>query len=169
MTKYTSPDFKFCPFCGQPLKLKLEHGQQRNYCPDCNWTYYPRVAIAVGALIRKNNQVLLVKRKIKPYQGFWQLPAGFVEYGEHPQTALKREVKEETGLDVEKSSFHSLYQIKDDPRAPRHLFLLYQVTPLSGSLETDRNENSDIAWHSLDNLPPIGWQAHQEILKNLSS
>lgn len=126
------------------------------------------MAIAVGGIIQKKNQVLLVKRNIDPHKGYWQFPAGFVEYGEHIEDSLSREIKEETGLDLKSSQFFQLFQINDDPREPGHLFLAFKVKVSGqGSLSTDLSENFSISWHYLGNLPPIGWQSHQDILSQL--
>ena len=163
------PDYQYCPFCGRQLIFRTTPEKERLYCTACDWTYYPHIATSVGAIIQKDNQVLLVKRDIEPFKGYWQLPAGFIEYGEHPHTALEREVEEETGLQVKDIEFFQLFQVNDDPREPGHLFLSFKTKVSSGSISTDENENSDIAWHSLDDLPPIGWHSHQAILKSLIS
>ncbi len=62
--------------------------------------YPERPLLGVGALIFKNDHVLLVKRGHNPGKGEWSIPGGMVEVGETLADAIKREVKEETGLDV---------------------------------------------------------------------
>ncbi len=59
--------------------------------------------IGVYALAVKDNLVLLIKKARGPYTGKWDLPGGSLEFGETPLDSLAREVKEETGLSVEKS------------------------------------------------------------------
>ncbi|MFX0145120.1 MAG: NUDIX domain-containing protein [Candidatus Hodarchaeota archaeon] len=60
-----------------------------------------KVKHAVDAVIEdRNENVILIKRKYPPFQGFYALPGGFIERGEKPKHALLREVKEETNLDV---------------------------------------------------------------------
>ena len=56
---------------------------------------------AVGAIILKDDKILLVKRGAEPGIGKWSIPGGSMEFGETMEEAVKREVKEETGLDVE--------------------------------------------------------------------
>jgi ADP-ribose pyrophosphatase len=58
----------------------------------------PRVA--VGAVVKRKNKMLLVKRRDAPGQGTWAIPGGAVELGETLQQAAEREVKEETGLTI---------------------------------------------------------------------
>ncbi len=57
--------------------------------------------VGAGAVVRRRGKVLLIKRKFPPNKGKWSLPGGLVELGEFAHDAAAREVKEETGLDVE--------------------------------------------------------------------
>jgi 8-oxo-dGTP diphosphatase len=66
-----------------------------------NRLYPKQPIVGVGALIICNGKVLLEKRKNEPGKGRWSIPGGLVELGESVQQTVIREVKEETGLDVE--------------------------------------------------------------------
>ena len=101
--------------------------------------------LAVDALIvRRNGCIVLVKRKKPPYEGYWALPGGFVEYGETVEDAVIREVKEETGLDVEIKGLIGVYSRPDrDPRG--HVVSIAYLTSevggrLRGSEETEIGE-----------------------------
>jgi len=109
-TKIQPPNYQYCPFCGNSLEIKIEEEQERKFCSDCKWTYYPRVSTAAGAIIIQDGQVLLVQRAREPYLGTWMLPAGFVDYGEHPADTVVREIREETGLKATDTEFYGLYQ-----------------------------------------------------------
>jgi len=54
----------------------------------------------VGALIFENGRILLVERGKEPLKGYWSLPGGILETGEKLEEGIRREVAEETGLDV---------------------------------------------------------------------
>lgn len=164
------PDYHYCPFCGSELTIRQEEGQDRKYCVQDNWTYYPHVFGSAGAIIEKDRKVLLVRRNRQPYKDTWMFPAGFIEFGEHPEETVLREVPEETGYQVYNPRFFGVYQIEDDPRARGHFLFIYRVAIVGSQNKiTDQEENSAIGWFSLDNLPEIGWRVHNKILQELRS
>ena len=65
----------------------------------------------------KDDSIVLIKRKKNPYRNSWALPGGFVEYGETVENAALREVKEETGLEIELKGIVGVYS--DPGRDPR--------------------------------------------------
>ncbi len=104
-----------------------------------------RPLVAVDAVVvRRGGGVVLVKRMKPPYEGYWALPGGLVEYGETVEEAVVREVKEETGLDVEVKGLVGVYSRPGrDPRG--HVisiaFLVVEVGgELRGSRETEVGE-----------------------------
>lgn len=70
-----------------------------------------------GIILNENGKILLIKRKNNPFKDLWALPGGFVEYGEKVEDAVLREIKEETGLDVEIVKLFGVYS--DPERDPR--------------------------------------------------
>jgi len=63
--------------------------------------YPKRPLIGTGAIIIEGDKILLVKRAYDPNKGLWSIPGGLVRLGETLEEALKREVKEETGVEIE--------------------------------------------------------------------
>jgi len=149
------------------LRVRKENGRRRMFCPPCSWTYYPHVFSAVAAVITRKGKVLMVKRRREPFKNTWMFPAGFVDFGEHPLETLKREVKEETELNVIKARLIEIIQAKDDPRAPGHFCFFYEVNASGNKIKTDQEENKEIAWVDIENPPKIGWKNHKYILKLL--
>ena len=70
-----------------------------------------------AVILCDNDSIILIKRKNSPYKGFWALPGGFVEYGETVESAVLREVTEETGLSVDLNEISGVYS--DPNRDPR--------------------------------------------------
>jgi 8-oxo-dGTP diphosphatase len=118
--------------------------------------------LTVDGVIFAEGQVLLVKRSIKPYRGYWCLPGGRVEFGETVEEAVHREAKEETGLDVEIERMTGIYSDpKRDPRG-HSISIAYLLKALGGELKRDEREASDVRFFS---IPPkkMGFD-HRKIL-----
>lgn len=110
-------------------------------------------SLAVNAIVTKGEKILLVKRKSEPFKGFWSLPGGFVEYGETVEEAVKREVKEETGLTVEPEKLIGVYSEKN--RHPgRHVVAICYLTKIKeGNTSADLEENEEVRFFSYNELP----------------
>ncbi len=93
--------FKYCPFCGTELALKEKGGRQRPACPNCGFVQFRNPTPGVVVVIAREGTALLGKRRGGFGAGKWGLPQGYIEFDEDFLTAAVREVKEETGLDVE--------------------------------------------------------------------
>ncbi|MHC5060247.1 MAG: NUDIX hydrolase [Planctomycetota bacterium] len=91
--------FQYCPRCGGD---KLAAATVKSFeCPDCGFGFFLNTAAAVGALITDGQGRLLVTvRKAEPAKGTWDLPGGFTDPGESVEETVRREIKEELGLDI---------------------------------------------------------------------
>lgn len=89
--------FRFCPVCGTAYDEPMKNVWHKE-CRNCGYTFYENQAATVGAILRHNGKILLVKRAVEPAKGKWDIPGGFVEPDETTEAAIIREVKEETGL-----------------------------------------------------------------------
>jgi len=82
--------------------------------------------LGVGALIFRRETILLVERGREPLKGYWSLPGGLVETGEHLQAAVAREVFEETGLRVKPGPIFEIFEriMKDASGRPEYHYVL---------------------------------------------
>jgi 8-oxo-dGTP diphosphatase len=125
--------FQYCPSCGKEVEIKNVENKPRAYCPACQNIHYEQLKVGVGALIPKAGKILLIRRATPPFQGLWNLPAGYVEIDECPTAAVCREVQEESGLDVQVVSLSGVYFFDDDPRG-NGILIVYTCDIVGGSL-----------------------------------
>ena len=96
--------------------------------------------------------MLLARRAREPDQGKWDLPGGFLEAGEHPLDGLRRELREETGLDVEPLDFVGVWMdVYGEDGAPT--LNLYWRCRADGEPHA-ADDIDEVRWFAPDALPP---------------
>lgn len=104
------------------------------------------------ALVRDGERFLLVQRKRPPFQGFWGLPGGGVELGERVSEALCREVREETGLEIEVGPFLGYMDAIDHDEAGRvryHYVIMYFEATVRGGTLAPADDAAAARWVTL--------------------
>ena len=120
--------------------------------------------LTVDAVIKKNQKIVLIKRKQEPYRGQYALPGGFVEYGETVEAALRREVFEETGLVVKIKSLVGVYSDPDrDPRG-HVVSIAFAADVVGGALAAGSDASDAMLWDIAD-LPPLAFD-HEQIISD---
>ena len=95
--------WKHCPRCGS-TEIVVEKGQAE--CPDCGFRAYASSKPTASAVcLDDEGRVLLSRRGEEPFKGMWDLPGGFLDEEEHPLDCLRRELREEGGVEVEPLEF----------------------------------------------------------------
>lgn len=96
--------FKYCPICGSSL-FNISSEKSRK-CGDCGFEYFVNPSSAnVAFILNKDGELLVERRKNNPAKGTLDLPGGFADMNETVEEGLKREVMEETGLEVTETTY----------------------------------------------------------------
>lgn len=107
------------------------------------------------ALVVREGAVLLVRRGTEPFKGYWGLPGGAVELGETVETALVREVSEETGVDVRVDrllGFKNAISRDDRGQVQFHYVIFFFLAqPRGGSLQA-ASDAAEACWVPLERL-----------------
>jgi NAD+ diphosphatase len=135
-----------CPRCGAATeRIEAEWGKR---CPSCRYEHYPHLHPAVITLVRNGDRCLLArKREWAP--GRYALVAGFVDNGESLEGAVRREVKEEVGVDVTDIE----YVGSQNWPFPSQLMVGFVAEYAGGDVTVDPGELDDARWFSCDGLP----------------
>jgi 8-oxo-dGTP diphosphatase len=159
------PVFRFCPVCGDELRL-LADGPDRGRaaCQLGHFVHYDNPAVTAFALVERDGRFLVLERGQEPYRGHWELPGGFVEAGERPADAVRREVFEETGLKIEAPSIVGAYTSRYGDHGKWTVDVAFHCQSLSGDLSLSA-ESSDAAWVLVEQMPPLAFAGERSALE----
>lgn len=102
-------------------------------------------SVCVDGLYIKDGRLLLLKRNVEPFKGYWHVAGGHVEADETLKDALKREFKEETNLDVEVGKI-VCGRIEETPDRTK-IIVAFEVTSARGELQLNE-EHTEYGWFS---------------------
>ncbi len=130
---------------------------------------YPRPAVTVDIILATDEtevQVLLIERKKPPFKGQWAFPGGFLDPDETLENAAKRELKEETGLDINNlKQFKTYSDPERDPRGRTISTVFYAKIHPSGKVMAKAGDDAaKTRWFSLKNLPNLAFD-HRQIIE----
>lgn len=110
-------------------------------------TTVERPIIGVGVAVIQDRHILLIKRGGEPNKGFWAVPGGKVDLGETLQEAARREVMEETGLDVE---IGNVIWVGESITDHGHIVLIDFIGKVVGGELAASDDADEAAWVALD-------------------
>ena len=158
---------RYCYACGGALVERFIHNAKRLVCPDCGTVSYMNSKPCVAAFVLRDGQLLLTRRGIEPYYGYWDIPGGFLDYGEAPEDGLRRELQEELGLDVEIDAIFDIVPDTYGQGGVAILAILYRCTTLHEPAYC-ADDVVDYRWFPLDQLPEnIAFESSQTALSRL--
>jgi 8-oxo-dGTP diphosphatase len=153
---------RFCPMCGKALEQRERYGMVRPICPACGHIVFFDPKVAVATLILQDEKVLLVKRAGDPKKGFWALPAGFVEWNEDPQEAVRRECLEETGLTVRIDRLIDVFHTPNDGGLA-DIVIAYAASITGGTLQANDDAEA-VEWFTRASLPELAFLPSERLL-----
>jgi NAD+ diphosphatase len=139
---------EFCPQCGHRTDV-VEAGWARR-CPIDNRQHFPRTEPAVIVAVEDHDGRLLLGRRTNWAEGWYSILAGFVEAGESSESAVLREIREESGVELDATS---LKYLGSQPWPfPASLMMAYRATATTVDLVPDGDEIAELRWVSASEL-----------------
>ncbi len=140
--------YVYCPKCGAKLELNTPLSK---ICRDCGNEIWPRINPAIIVLVsRQGGDALLIHAK--NFKGsFYGAVAGFLEIGESLEECVRREVREETGIEID----NIRYFASQPWPYPSGLMVGFFADYVSGDIKIQESELSDAQWFNVANLPEI--------------
>jgi 8-oxo-dGTP diphosphatase len=130
-------------------------------CPHCG--RYDNRGVTIDAVIIRGSKVLLIKRGVEPDKGYWGTPGGYVDWDESVEDTVKREVKEETNLDVTSLKLVGLYS-KPSRHPKQAINALFLVKAKGKAKHGD--DTLDARWFSTSKLPNKMALDHRQLIKD---
>lgn len=141
-----------CPVCG--AAVEAQDGGAKVECAACGYVQYAHSSVSASALVvDEAGRLLLARRARAPYQGKWDLPGGFVNEGEHPLDTIRRELREETGLEVEPEVFVGVWMDRySEDGGGAHTLNLYWTARAKGE-PVAADDVLEVGWFGPADLP----------------
>lgn len=103
-----------------------------------------KISVGVGAVVFKGDDVLLIKRGKPPFQGQWSIPGGSLEYGENLVAGVQREVREETGISIDRLALIDVFEaLPGTAMSDRHFLMIDYVAQWVSGVPVAGDDASD--------------------------
>lgn len=154
-------DVNYCQRCGDALEQREFEGTPRPTCPSCGLVVFLDPKVAVVVLASAGGKLLFVQRGAEPQIGKWCFPGGYVDRGEEVRAAARREVREETGLEVEITGLIGVYSLSSNPV----IVVAYSGRVRSGELAAG-TDAQDAGWFDAAALPDLAFPHNVKIIED---
>ena len=135
----------YCLSCGHSLEIRKIGGESRRACPNCSYVFWGNYSIGVGALVMKDQKILLIRRSQNPGKGKWTNPGGFIEQHESIEQTVIREVYEETGIITR---VKGIVALRDLPSEVHNVYLVFSMNYIEGKPRADNVEVDSAGFYS---------------------
>jgi NAD+ diphosphatase len=150
----------YCGKCGSPTEVL--DGERAKACPSCGMHFFPRVAPAVIVAVVRDRKILLAHARRFP-STFYSVLAGFVEPGETLEECVRREVREETGLEV-----GNIRYFGSQPWPfPHNLMVAFTADYAGGELVLEEKEIVEAGWFGPGEIPGLPIPRPETIARRL--
>lgn len=144
--------FAFCPTCSSPKVMQPRPNCHE--CPDCGLVLFQNVAAASALILECTDRILVTVRKNDPGRDLLGLPGGFADPGESAEENLRRELREELGLEIEHARYFCSF-----PNKYFYKGVTYHTLDLFFTASCDREPTL----HALDEVKAFQWLRRSEI------
>jgi len=158
----------FCVKCGSPLVNRLIEGRDVEACPNDDFVLWRDPKVAAAVIVEVDGGIVLGRRAIEPGYGLWCLPGGFVNHDEEPKDAAVRECQEEIGARVELTELLGLYHVAKTT-ATSIVGIAFRGRLVDGEKIEAGPEMLELGVFRPDELPPVAFPSHQEVLERYVS
>lgn len=144
-------DFKFCPNCGGKFAKK---GSNLLVCPKCDLHYYINPRPANGVIIEnEKGELLFIKRAWPPKKGLLDVVGGFVDVGETFEESMRREAREEIGIELKDFKYVGSYTDRYEYKGLNyHTVALVYSTHLPSNTDFKIGEEGELVWVDKDKI-----------------
>jgi ADP-ribose pyrophosphatase YjhB (NUDIX family) len=156
---------KFCITCGSALEKRDVDGAVRMACTACSFVHWGSYSVGVGALVVKEERVLLVRRAQEPGKGYWTNPGGYIEQLELITETIQREVKEEAGIDA---VVRSVVAVRDQPRSIHNVYIAFAMDYVGGEPTPDGFEVDAAGFFTLEEMAEMHVAGFTKWLVNIA-
>ena len=129
-------------------------------CTACGAVYFLDPKVVANLITEVEGKIVMIRRDTEPGRGRWAIPGGFVDRGEMVEEGAVRELREETGLNVEVTGLIGVYSRPGDT----NILVVYGGTVVGGQLKAG-TEAQEVGLFDAEALPPLAFERDADIIR----